>query len=218
MDRMKKDSDTKGGKRRRAEPPAARPRKAPQPRVLPRGEDFNPLLALEDEQRSRLFVFMRECPYRDSLRLMLRDWQVPEVTDAQLEEFFSEEAHHHWEVRTARAATEAEALIRLAESSVPKFSAGILAALGQEAFRQVVSGQMDPGSMGRIATLFMKARGDERTDRMQELKREKMRHELQGQVEHALEKLAEEVERHPAAREAFAELRRELAAGDKEGE
>ena len=71
---------------------ATRTRKKPEARVLPRGEDFNPLLALEEERRSRLFVYMRECPYRDS---------VPEVSDAQLEEFFGEEAHHHWEVRTA---------------------------------------------------------------------------------------------------------------------
>ncbi len=46
----------------------------------------------------------------------------------------------------------------------------------------------------------MKARADERTDQMQELKREQVRREMVGQVEEALEALAAEVERHPGAR------------------
>jgi hypothetical protein len=93
-----------------------------------------------------------------------------------------------------------------------RFSNGILAALGQEAFRQVASGEAEPQSMGRLATLFLKARSDERADQMQELKREKLQRELQGQVDHALEKLAEEVDKHPVARAAFEALRQELTA------
>ncbi len=53
---------------------------------------------------------------------------------------------------------------------------------------------------------------------MQELKREKLRHELQEQIDHALEKLAEEVDRHPVAREAFEALRKELATSMEEGD
>jgi hypothetical protein len=51
---------------------------------------------------------------------------------------------------------------------------------------------------------------------MQELKREKLTHDLQGQFNHALEKLAEEVEGHPAAREAFEALRKEMAGSQEE--
>ena len=120
--------------------------------------------------------------------------KLPKATAKQLDEFFDVEAYNQWRKRCGRAATEANALVRLAEGSVPKFSAGILAALGQEAFRQVVRGEVDPATVGRWATLFMKARSDERTDQMQELKREQLRHELEDQIEHALDKLAEEVE------------------------
>ena len=115
------------------------------------------------------------------------------------------------EKRITRAAEEANALVRLVEKSPVKYSAGILAALGQEMFRQIASGQIQPDAMGRLATLFLKARSDERADQMQALKREKLRHELEGQVNQALNQLAEEVDRHPAAREAFEALKRELA-------
>jgi len=109
-------------------------------------------------------------------------------------------------------------LVRLVEKSPARYSSGILAALGQEVFRQIASGQVQPEAMGKLATLFLKARSDERADQMQELKREKLRHELQGQIDQALEKLAEEVDRHPEAREAFEALRKELATSMAEAE
>ncbi len=181
------------------------------------GAAMNPLLDLAEEERAKLFTWLRECPYDDAVQVMLRDQGLEGVTRTQLDEFFQFEAEQHWEKRIGRAAQEANALVALVEKSPVRFSAGILAALGQEAFRQIASGQVDPNAMGKLATLFLKARSDERADQMQELKREKLRHELQGQVEQALEKLAEEVDRHPAAREAFEALRRELTA-TKEGE
>jgi predicted ribosome quality control (RQC) complex YloA/Tae2 family protein len=178
----------------------------------PRAEN-NPLLALEDKERARLFAWLRECPYDDAVQHLLRDQGIAEVSREQLSEFFQIEAEDHWEQRMKRAALEANALVQLAEKGAARFSSGILAALGQEAFRQIASGEVDPDAMAKITSLFMKARSDERTDQMQELKREKLRHELQGQIEHALEKLAEEVDKHPAARAAFEALQRELSAG-----
>ena len=175
-----------------------------------KGPARNPLFDLKESIRSELFARLRECVSDDVIRAWMRREKLPEVTSKQLDNFFDVEADNQWRKRCGRATAEANALVRLAEDSVPKFSAGILAALGQEAFRQVVRGEVDPATVGRWATLFMKARSDERTDQMQELRREKLRHELEEQVEHALEKLAEEVERHPAAREAFEALRREL--------
>ncbi|HEX4141316.1 MAG TPA: hypothetical protein VHY09_13285, partial [Candidatus Methylacidiphilales bacterium] len=130
----------------------------------------------------------------------------------QIEEFHQEEAQHHWEMRTGRAAVEADALVRLVEKSGGNFSAGMLAALGQEAFRQIASGSADPGVMSRIGTLFMKARSDDRADQMQQLKRRKMERELGDDAESSLEQLADLVQDHPAAREALDALRRELAA------
>jgi len=176
----------------------------------------NPLFDLPEEQRAKLFVWLRECPYDDAVRYMLRDQGITDTTPAQLEDFFQFEAQQHWEKRIQRAAQEANALVQLVEKSPVKFSSGILAALGQETFRQIASGRVEPDAMGKLATLFLRARSDERTDQMQELKREKVRRELQGQIDHALEKLAEEVDRHPIAREAFEALRRELATSMEE--
>jgi len=171
----------------------------------------NRLFDLPEEERAKLFAWLRECPYDDAVQHMLRDQGITGVTASQLNDFFQFEAEQHWEKRIVRAAQEANALVQLAEKSPVKFSSGILAALGQEAFRQIASGQVEPDAMGKLATLFMKARSDERADQMHELKREKLRHELQGQIDQALEKLMEEVDRHPEAREAFEALRKELA-------
>jgi hypothetical protein len=162
----------------------------------------NPLFDLPEEQRAKLFMWLRECPYDDAVQHMLREQGVSDVTSSQLNDFFQSEAEHHWEKRILRATQEANSLVQLVEKSPVKFSSGILAALGQEAFRQIASGQVEPDAMGKLATLFLKARSDERADQMQELRREKLRRELQGQIDHALEKLAEEVDRHPVAREA----------------
>jgi hypothetical protein len=183
---------------------------------VPRGS-VNPLFDLPEEERAKLFVWLRECPFDDAVQQMLREHGLADASQSQLNDFFQFEAEQHWEKRIGRAAQEANALVRLVEKSPVRFSAGILAALGQEAFRQIASGQVEPDAMGKLATLFLKARSDERADQMQELKREKLRHELQGQIDQALEKLAEEVDRHPVAREAFEALRKELATSMEEG-
>jgi len=177
----------------------------------------NPLFDLPEAERAKLFAWLRECPFDDAVQHMLRDQGIAEATPAQLNDFFKFEAEQHWEKRIGRAAQEANALVQLVEKSPVRFSGGILAALGQEAFRQIASGQVEPDAMGKLATLFLKARSDERADQMQELKREKLRRDLQGQIDHALEKLAEEVDRHPVAREAFEALRQELTTSLEEG-
>jgi len=177
----------------------------------------NPLLDLPEEKRAKLFAWLRECPYEDAVQHVLKDEGIGEVTGTQLSEFFQSEAEFHWEKRIERAAVEANALVQLVERSPVQFSSGILAALGQEAFRQVASGEVEPEAMGKMAMLFLRARSAERADQMQVLKREKLQREMEGQVEQALEKLAEEVEQHPAARAAFEALRREIYQ-DGEGE
>jgi hypothetical protein len=193
--------DVKSGKRQRNEKPCD----------PPKDPDRNPIFDLPEGERLKLYVLLRECPLMEIVQVVLREHGVPGVNQQQVDEFFDVEAEHYWEVRTTRAVREADALIRLGENSVPKLSAGILNALGQEAFRQITSGNADPSAMSRIATLFMKARGDDRSDQMQQLKRRKIEGELQDKLDQAFEKLAEQVEQHPAAREAFENLRRELA-------
>jgi len=176
----------------------------------------NPLLMLAEEQSSKLFVWLRECPYHDAVKQMLADQGIADVTDEELNEFFASEARMHWERRLQRAATEANALVTLAEQNPVKFSAGILAALGQEAFRQIASGEVAPEAMARMTHLFLKARADERSDHLLDLRREKMELDRRTQTEAALEAFAAEIEKHPAAREAFEALRAELLR--KEGE
>jgi hypothetical protein len=171
----------------------------------------NPLFDLPEKERAKIFSFLRDCPYDDAIRQMTRDLGVRAVTPEQLTEFFQREAEAHWEKRIERAAHEANALIRLAEENPAHFSSGILAALGQEVFRQIASGEAQPEAMNKMTSLFMRARADERADQLGELKREKLRQEMRGQMELALEKLAEEVSRRPAAREAFEALQRELS-------
>ena len=170
----------------------------------------NPLLDLSEERRSKLFAWLRNCPYDDAVQAMLREEGLPGVTKPQLTEFFQLEAEDHWEKRIERAALEANALVQLVEQNPVRFSSGILAALGQEAFRQIASGEVAPEAMSKMATLFLKARADERADQLHGLKQEKLRQELMGRLSLALEKFSEEVNRNPASRAIFEELQREL--------
>ena len=175
--------------------------------AMPRG---NPLFDLPEKERAKIFSFLRDCPYDDALQQMTRDMGLEAVTSQELTEFFQLEAEQHWRKRIERAALEANALVRLAEQHPGNFSSGILAALGQEAFRQIASGESQGDSMNKMALLFMRARSDERAGQMSELKQEKLRMEMRGQIEVALEELSNEVNKRPAAREAFEALQREL--------
>jgi hypothetical protein len=176
----------------------------------------NPLLDLPEDQTEKLFAWLRECPYHDAVKQMLAEQGIAGVTDCELDQFFELEANSHWQRRLQRAATEANALVTYIEQHPVKFSAGILAALGQEAFRQIASGNVAPESMTRMTNLFLKARADERSDQLLDLRREKMELDRRTQTEAALEAFAAEIEKHPEARAAFEALRAELMR--KEGE
>ena len=105
-----------------------------QPIETPRDPNRNPLLDLSDADRAKLFVMLRECPYLETANFVLRERGIAPATQVQLDEFHKVESDHYWEVRTARAVTEADSLVRLGEKAVPKLSTGMLAALAQEAF------------------------------------------------------------------------------------
>jgi len=170
----------------------------------------NPLLDLPEKERSKLFAWLRECPYDDAVQHMLKDQGIADVSQAQLTEFFQLEAENHWEKRIERAALEANALVQIVEKNPVQFSSGILAALGQEAFRQIASGEVAPEAMNKMTTLFLKARGDERAEEMLKLRREKWRRDWRTQTERALDAFAQELSNHPAAREAFEQFRNHL--------
>ena len=65
--------------------------------------------------------------------------------------------------------------------------------------------------MNRMATLFFKARGDDRADETQGFKRRRAENDLGEDMHAAFRKLAEEVDRCPAAQEHFDALQRTLA-------
>ena len=169
----------------------------------------NPLANLPEKERAELFTQLRDCPYHEVMVEALRAKGI-ETTAQQLKFFYHDEARHHWETRIARAALEANALIQLAEENPTNFSSGILAALGQEAFRQIASGQAQPEAINKMALLFLRAKADERADQLGELKREKLRLEIRGNLNLALEQLSDEVNKRPAAREKFEALRNAL--------
>jgi len=170
----------------------------------------NPLLDLPEEQRAKLFMWLRICPYDDAVQQVLKDQGVEGVTRAHLDDFFQQEAESHWEKRIERATQEANALVQLVEKSPVSFSSGILAALGQEAFRQVASGEVEAEAMGKMTTLFLKARSDERAEQMMELRREKWGRDWRSQTERALDAFARELPQNPAALKAFQQLKNEL--------
>ena len=199
--------DVKSGKRVRNEKPAE----------LPKDSAHNPLLDLPEAERVKLYVLLRDCPLMETVQMLLEERGIFGITREQVDDFFVEEGLHFWEVRTLRAATEANALVRFAEKSDENIPAGILAALGQETFRQIASGT-DPAAITRFATLFLKVRSDERADQMQGLKRRKVEHDLGDDLHAAYRKLAQEVDRCPAAQEPFDALQRALAESAEEAE
>jgi hypothetical protein len=200
--------DVKSGKRVRNERPAE----------LPKDPAANPLFLVPDGQRAKLFVLLRDCPLLETVNAVLRSNGVPEVNNDQLVEFLDDEAEQYWDLRTRRADNEANSLVRLAEKNLPNISTGILTALGQAAFKQVIRDEIEPGAMSRIVTMFLKARSEKRADQMQGLKRRKAENDLGDDAHAAFRKLAEEVDRCPAAQEHFDALQRALAENAEEGE
>lgn len=176
----------------------------------------NPLFDLPEKERAQLFMWLRNCPYDDAVVAMLEEKGLEGVSREELSDFFQHEAEGHWEKRIERAALEANALVQLVEKNPVHFSSGILAALGQEAFRQIASGEADPNAMTKMATLFLKARGDERAEQMLEMRREKWMRDWRSQTEKALDALAGELSENPGAREVFNQLKAQLLDSQEE--
>jgi hypothetical protein len=179
--------------------------------LLPEKGIINPLLDLPDKTRSDLFNVMRTCPFTDTALELLAENGVTDVLPLQLEDFFQFEGEQQWQVRCQRATQEANSLMSAAEKHAVPYDPATLKALQQEIFKLITSSQADPATIARMGTLFLKIRGNMRAEENHELRREKLRRDLQGQIDLALERLAEEVEKHPGTRGTFDALRKELA-------
>ncbi len=86
----------------------------------------------------------------------------------------------------------------------------MLAALGQEAFRQIASGKVEPGVLAQFVHLFNRVRSDHRAEKTLKAKLQKQKEDLRSKTERALDAMAKEIRQNKAAVEAFAALRSEM--------
>jgi hypothetical protein len=170
----------------------------------------NPLLSLPDNQKEDLFIHLREGSDDDVIRdRLLENGHLP-ATRPQIDHFFKTYARERWTKRIDRAAQEADALIALVRRSPGQFSDAILAALGQEAFRQVAGGRVEAGALAKYTSLFLRAKEQDRAERALNIQTEKLQLARRNATERALDAFARELPQNPAALDAFQNLKTQL--------
>jgi hypothetical protein len=170
----------------------------------------NPLLNLPQEQKENIFIWLREGSDHDAINLRLQDAGLPSATRQDVDLFFTAYARERWTRRIDRAAEEADALIALVRRSPGQIPEAVLAALGQEAFRQIASGKVESADLARYTSLFLRAREQDRAERALDLQNEKLRLARRNATEKALDAFARELPQNPAALEAFQNLKNQL--------
>ncbi|MCE0482772.1 MAG: DUF3486 family protein [Methylacidiphilales bacterium] len=173
-------------------------------------ESPNPLLALPENQKEDLFVWLREGSDDDAFNLRLKDIEIPPVSRRQIDEFFKNYAYERWNKRINRAAQEADALVNLVRESPSQFSEAILAALGQEAFRQIAGGRVQADDLVKYTSLFLRAKEQDRSERALNIQSEKLHLARRNATEKALDAFARELPQNPMASAAFEELKKQL--------
>ena len=173
-------------------------------------ESPNPLLSLPQEQKENIFIWLREGSDHDAINLRLQDAGLPNASRREIDQFFTAYARERWTRRIDRAAEEANALTALVRRSPGQISEAVLAALGQEAFRQITSGRVDSADLVRYTSLFLRAREQDRSERALDLQNEKLRLARRNATEKALDAFARELPQHPAALAAFENLKNQL--------
>jgi hypothetical protein len=181
----------------------------------PAPRESNPLLRLPQDQREDIFIWLREGADYDAINLKLLDKDLPAATPREIDQFFRAYARERWERRVDRAAEEASALMTSMRRSPGNLPEAVLAALGQEAFRQISSGKAEAGALTRYTALFLRARDQDRAERALAIQADKARHAQRTSVEKALDAFAHDLPQNPAALKAFQELRRQLLASDE---
>jgi hypothetical protein len=170
----------------------------------------SPLLALPQDQKENIFIWLREGADVNAINFRLRDAGLPAATRQEIDAFFTSYAQERWTNRVGRAAEEANALMGLVRGSPGQIPEAILAALGQEAFRQISSGKVDPADLARYTSLFLRAREQDRSERALGLQNEKLLLARRNATERALDAFARELPKNPAALDAFENLKRQL--------
>jgi hypothetical protein len=172
--------------------------------------DPNPLLNLTQEKKEKIFSLLRDGIDYDAITALEAKFQLPAATPPQVDQFFTTYARERWTRRVDRAAEEADALMGLVRRSPDQIPEAVLAALGQEAFRQIASGKADAAELVRYTSLFLRAREQDRSERALGLQGEKLLLARRNATERALDSFARELPQNPAALEAFENLKRQL--------
>ena len=175
-----------------------------------RPDPGNPLLALPQEDKEAIFIWLREGCDHEAVNVRLRDRELPAATKREIDQFFKAYAHERWTRRIDRAAQEANALVALVRQSPSQIPDAVLAALGQEAFHQITSGRADPASLARYTSLFLRARDQDRAERALTVQTDKIRQQQRTSVEKALDAFARDLPENPTALQAFQNLKHQL--------
>jgi hypothetical protein len=176
---------------------------------LPSPEN-NPLLRLPQDDREEIFIWLREGSDYDAINIKLLDKSLPAATPREIDQFFRTYAHERWSRRIDRAAEEADALMASVRRSPGQMPEAVLAALGQEAFRQISSGKAEAASLARYTALFLRARDQDRAERALVVQTEKIRQQQRTSVEKALDAFARDLPENPTALKAFQQLKHQL--------
>jgi hypothetical protein len=171
-------------------------------------KSLNPLLSLPTKKKEKMFALLRKCQETDES--VQKQTGMAGLTKRQVDQFFAKYADEFWNKRVGRAANEANALIRLVRKNPVEFSEGVLAALGQEVFRQIASGKVEPGVLVQFTQLFARKRADDRAERALIARLEKQKEDMRSKMERALDSFVCELGKNAAAQKAFEILKTEL--------
>jgi hypothetical protein len=171
-------------------------------------KSLNPLLSLPTKKKEQIFFLLRKCKLTDDA--LRQQTGIAGLSQRQVDQFFAKYADEFWTKRVERAANEANALIRLVRKNPVEFSEGVLAALGQEVFRQIASGKVEPGVLVQFTQLFARKGADDRAERALVARLEKQKEDMRSKMERALDSFISELGKNAAAQKAFDVLRTEL--------
>ncbi len=171
-------------------------------------KSMNPLLSLPAKKKERIFNQLRNCKLTDEA--VKKQTGIDGLTQRQVKQFFAKYADEFWTNRVERAANEANALMKLVRKNPVEFSDGVLAVLGQEVFRRIASGKVEPGVLVQFTQLFARKRADDRAERALIARLEKQKQEMRSKMELALDSFVSELGKNEVAKNAFEVLKAEL--------
>ncbi len=170
----------------------------------------NPLFQLKGKQKEDLSDLLRSGSDLEAINSQLQDWELAPVSRKEIDEFFRIYSRDRWTRRLDLAAQEADTILTLVRNSSDQVPEAVLAALGQTAFSKIASGKIEAGDLVKYTSLFLRAREQNRAERALIVQTERARVASRTSTEKALDAFARELPQHPAALEAFQQLKNQL--------